>query len=153
MVVRKRKKSRKLRGRTRTMGWGRIGQHRKSGSRGGVGAVGYHKHKWMWVIKYFPDWYGKKGFIPRGSEYPRKIDAINIKDLYELVEKLKLDNKLKVEDNKPVIDLTQLGYDKLLATGKADKPVKVIVKYASENAVRKIEAAGGEVIVLSQGKS
>ncbi|MCE4602337.1 MAG: 50S ribosomal protein L15, partial [Desulfurococcales archaeon] len=30
MVVRRRSKTRKLRGRTRTMSWGRIGQHRKS---------------------------------------------------------------------------------------------------------------------------
>jgi hypothetical protein len=37
MVVRKEKKSRKMRG-SRTHGYGRVGQHRKAGSRGGRGA-------------------------------------------------------------------------------------------------------------------
>ncbi|MGC8557261.1 MAG: 50S ribosomal protein L15, partial [Fervidicoccus sp.] len=54
MVVRFRRKVRKLRGRTRTMGWGRIGQHRKTGSKGGRGAAGMLKHKESWMRKYAP---------------------------------------------------------------------------------------------------
>jgi len=68
MVVRRERKSRKLRGRSRTMGWGSVGQHRKSGSRGGKGAAGLGKHEWTWTIKYAPDWYGKRGFTPRRSK-------------------------------------------------------------------------------------
>ncbi|MEM4427493.1 MAG: 50S ribosomal protein L15, partial [Zestosphaera sp.] len=39
---------------SRTHGYGRVGQHRKAGSRGGRGAAGLHKHKWTWVVKYHP---------------------------------------------------------------------------------------------------
>ncbi|MDW8011354.1 MAG: uL15 family ribosomal protein, partial [Sulfolobales archaeon] len=92
MVVRRRKKSRSMRG-IRTHGYGSIGQHRKSGSRGGKGAAGMHKHKWSWVVKYFPDWYGKRGFT-----YPVRMkeeyQAINVGELNELVRQLVSDGKI-----------------------------------------------------------
>ncbi|MGC9148643.1 MAG: uL15 family ribosomal protein [Sulfolobales archaeon] len=148
MVVRRRRKTRKLRGRTRTMGWGSIGQHRKAGSRGGKGAVGYHKHKWMWVIKYFPEWYGKRGFIPRNPSYEEDIREISLKDLADIIEKLKLSNQLEYSGNRIRIDLVKLGYNKLTGSGKITVPVEVVTKYATEKAIEKIKSIGGEVIFL-----
>ncbi|MEL9929798.1 MAG: 50S ribosomal protein L15, partial [Sulfolobales archaeon] len=114
MVVRKKRKSRKLRGRTRTMGWGRIGQHRKSGSRGGRGAVGFHKHKWIWVVKYYPDWYGKRGFTPRNPSYEEEVREISLRDLSDLVERLRLENKITyTSEGRIRIDLRELGFNKL----------------------------------------
>jgi len=130
----RKRKTRKLRG-SRTMGWGRVGQHRKSGSRGGFGKAGLHKHKWFYTLKYEPDHFGKHGFK---SRFPRK-KAINISQLVELVDKYGL-----------TINLDDLGYDKLLAKGVIDKAIKVYVKEASESAIRKIKEAGGEVILLSE---
>ena len=153
MVVRRRKKSRKLRGRTRTMGWGSIGQHRKSGSRGGRGAVGFHKHKWMWVLKYFPEWYGKRGFTPRGPEHWEEIRGINLSQLEELVEALSSSGKIKVEGGVPVVDLGEHGYNKLLGSGRISRPVKVIVKYATERAIARVKEAGGEVVVTSRAEA
>ncbi|MEM2203990.1 MAG: uL15 family ribosomal protein [Sulfolobales archaeon] len=153
MVVRRRRKSRKLRGRTRTMGWGNVGQHRKSGSRGGKGAVGFHKHKWMWVLKYFPEWYGKRGFTPRGPEHWEEIRGINLSQLEELVEKLRISGALKTEGEMPVIDLGEHGYNKLLGSGRISTPLKVIVKYATEKAVEAIKSSGGEVIIQSKERS
>ena len=43
------RKSRRQRG-TRYCGWGQIGQHRQSGSRGGVGQAGKHKHFWIRTV-------------------------------------------------------------------------------------------------------
>ena len=43
------------------------------------------------------------------------------------------------------IDLTELGYDKLLGSGKISKSLHIIVKEASSRAVEKVEAAGGSV--------
>ncbi len=148
MVVRRKRKSRKLRGRTRTMGWGSIGQHRKAGSRGGKGAVGFHKHKWMWVIKYFPDWYGKRGFTPRNPSFMEEIKEISLKDLSDLIEKLRLGNQLEYSGDKIKIDLIKLGYNKLTGTGKITIPVQVITKYATKKAIEKIKSVGGEVILL-----
>lgn len=149
MVVRREKKSRKLRGRTRTMGWGRIGQHRKSGSRGGFGAVGFHKHKWMWLIKYAPNWYGKHGFVsPR--RLGEEIKTINVGDLNELALQLLSQNRAVRENGMIVIDTIEMGYDKVLGRGKVTLPLKVKAKNISEKAREKIEKQGGVVIVIEE---
>ena len=143
MVVRRRSKSRRLRGRTRTMGWGRIGQHRKSGSRGGKGAAGLGKHGWTWVIKYAPTWFGKRGFNPPRirAGYKRLRTVINVSDLEEIAR------SMPKEGGEVVVDLRSMGIHKLLGEGKIRIPVKVIVPEASERAKKKVEEAGGTVIV------
>lgn len=152
MVRRKRKKSRKLRGRTRTMGWGRIGQHRKSGSKGGFGAAGMHKHKWTWVVKYAPDWFGKHGFTHPVS-HKIKISEMNVGELDEIAEYLLKTGIATREGEAIKIDLGKLGVNKLLGRGRVSKPLIVLVNEASEKAVEKIESAGGKVIVAEGEKS
>ena len=51
------RKSRRQRG-TRYCGWGQIGQHRQSGSRGGIGGAGKHKHFWIRTVIEEPDHFG-----------------------------------------------------------------------------------------------
>ena len=150
MVVRRRKKSRKLRGRTRTMGWGRVGQHRKSGSRGGFGAVGFHKHKWIWVLKYAPNWYGKHGFVSP-HQLKREIKTINVGELNELALHLISRNMVVKEGSLIVINTVEMGYDKVLGEGRVTLPLKVIAKSVSEKAREKIEKQGG-VVVLVESK-
>ncbi|MEM0355521.1 MAG: uL15 family ribosomal protein [Desulfurococcaceae archaeon] len=145
MVVRKRRKSRKLRGRTRTMGWGRVGQHRKSGSRGGFGAVGFHKHKWIWVKKYAPDWYGKHGFTPP-KHSKELVKPINLEELESIVSKLMNEEKLSIENGKVIVNLKELGFNKVLGRGRISIPIKLIAPYVSERAREKIVEAGGEVV-------
>lgn len=151
MVVRKEKKSRKLRGRTRTMSWGRVGQHRKSGSRGGFGAVGFHKHKWIWVIKYAPNWYGKHGFLSV-QQLKREIRTVNVGELNELALDMLAKNTAVREGGLVVINTIELGYNKVLGRGKVTVPLKLIVKEISETAKRKVEAAGGVVSFEEPGK-
>ena len=146
MVVRRRKKSRKLRGRTRTMGWGRIGQHRKSGSRGGFGLVGFHKHKWTWTIKYAPHWFGKHGFT-QPPTIVAEINAINVSELDEIARDMLRQGIAQKEDTKIVIDVSVLGFNKVLGRGKITLPLKVITPAITERAREKIEAAGGEVVI------
>ncbi|MCC6044190.1 MAG: 50S ribosomal protein L15 [Desulfurococcaceae archaeon] len=153
MVVRRERKSRKLRGRSRTMGWGSVGQHRKSGSRGGKGAAGLGKHEWTWTIKYAPDWYGKRGFTPRRSKAGYHKTVVNVGDLAEIVDRLKSTGKAKMEDGMVEVNLADMGVEKLLGEGEIMVPVKVIVSEASETAVKKIEEAGGKVILLTKAQS
>ncbi len=150
MVVRKRKKVRKLRG-SRTHSWGQVGQHRKSGSRGGVGAVGFQKHKWTWTVKYFPDWYGKHGFT-QAPVIRLFTKTLNVGELDELIKDLSMKGELKPVRKVYHIDLSTLGYNKLLGRGRISTPVKVKVAFASEKAAEKIKGAGGEVIPLSKKK-
>ncbi len=147
MVVRRRKKSRKLRGRTRTMGWGRIGQHRGSGSCGGFGAAGMHKHMWTWVVKYAPSWFGKHGFN-RPPELVRKPMEINVGELDEKVEAWLREGKAERKDDMIYVDLRKLGFNTLLGRGRVTHKLYVVVPRASKRAIEKIEAAGGKVEAL-----
>ena len=148
MVVRRKKKVRKLRG-SRTHSWGQVGQHRKSGSKGGVGAVGFQKYKWTWAVKYFPDWYGKHGFT-RAPVIRISTKTINVGELDELIKDMSRRGELKPVRKVYRIDLSALGYNKLLGRGSLSVPVKVKVAFASEKAVEKIKEAGGEVTLLSR---
>jgi large subunit ribosomal protein L15 len=136
------RKIRKKRG-SRTCGYGRVGQHRKSGSKG-YRKAGRHKHGWTYVIKYEPEYFGKKGFTSPKS-LRREVKAINVGELEEIAEK-----HGKTENGKILIDLEGLGYTKLLGSGRVTKPLIVKVAACSKSAAEKIEEAGGKVLMESQ---
>lgn len=147
MSPHKLRKTRKRRG-TRTVGWGQIGQHRKHGEKGGR-KVGRHKHLWSYVLKYEPNYFGKRGFkTPQSIKKPP--NTINIGQLDELTDKLTQQKQTTKKQGKTYIDLTALGYQKLLATGKLTKPVTVKIDACSENAAKKIEEAGGQIITPTE---
>jgi large subunit ribosomal protein L15 len=134
------RKSRRQRG-TRFCGWGQIGQHRASGSRGGVGNAGKHKHFYIRTLKEEPEHFGHEQFHAlRKSDITRWV---NLKDLNQLMKYSKAN-----EDGKVILDLSELGYEKLLGAGRVDAVVSVKVKKASKSAKEKIAEAGGEVLVL-----
>ncbi|MEM4311426.1 MAG: uL15 family ribosomal protein [Nitrososphaerales archaeon] len=133
------RKNRRLRG-SRTLGWGRVGQHRKSGSKGGKGKAGLHKHKWTWTVKYAKDHYKKDDFKPPNRKIIKKW--INLSELEDVYYRLYGGKKEKGE-----INLVELGYDKLLGRGNVKRAYKVIVRSYSKGAKEKIEKAGGEILI------
>ncbi|AWR99394.1 uL15 family ribosomal protein [Metallosphaera hakonensis] len=143
MVVRKSKKSRKMRAH-RTMGWGTKGQHRDRGAEGGR-HIGMHKEKWSWIVKYGKDWYGKHGFVNPTS---KKVKSISLRKLGELIESGKLNYESK--DGRIEIDLDKLGYDKLLGSGTVKASLVVKVRSITNKAKEKIEKSGGQVILTPQ---
>ena len=145
-MPRKLRKSRKLRG-SRTVGWGRQGQHRKSSQKGEKKA-GRHKGGWTYVLRYEPDYWGKKGFRSIQS-LQRKINVINVGSLGMLAEKLEARNQLERKDGKILLDLTKLGYTKLLGTGNVTEPMLVKVSAHSASAAKKIEEADGQILTES----
>lgn len=126
------------------MGWGQVGQHRKHGEKGGR-KVGRHKHLWSYVIRYEPDYFGKRGFKTPQS-IKGKGRPINIGQVDQLIAKLSLEGQLVKKQGKPYIDLGALGYSKLLAAGKLTKPAMIKVASYSENAFKKIGEAGGKIM-------
>jgi large subunit ribosomal protein L15 len=124
------RKIRKTRG-SRTQGFGRIGQHRDSGSKGHR-KVGRHKHLWSLVVTSEPNYFGKHGFTSPQSLH-RKENTINLNKLDEIAQT-------------PQINLTALGYTKLLGTGKITKPLTITIPTYSKSAAEKIKKAGGEII-------
>ena len=125
------RKSRRYRG-SRTHGYGQIGQHRHSGSRGGHGNAGLHKHKWSWLIKNDPYHFGRDPFRPPGHAKP--TNWANVGDL-DVLAKGKS------------VDLTSMGIQKLLGSGTVREPYEVKVGSFTKRAQAKIEAAGGKIAV------
>ena len=107
---------------------------RGAGLRGGRGNAGLIKHKYMHMIKYMPDHFGKHGFKrPQGILKEDKI--INVGELEEKFP------------GKKEIDLEKEGFDKLLGSGNLKSKMKIKVNSASEKAIEKIKEKGGEVIL------
>jgi len=138
----KERKTRKMRG-SRTHGYGRIGQHRDAGSKG-QRKVGRHKHLWSYVATHEPDYFGKHGFTSPQS-LKRKEKVINIAKLDEISQ-----CSTEKEKGKTNVNLTSLGYTKLLGTGTITKPLTVTVASCSKSAEEKIKKAGGQVLTESQ---
>ena len=124
------RKIRKFRG-SRTVGYGRIGQHRDAGSKGNR-KVGRHKHLWSKIVTTQPDYFGKHGFTSPQSLH-RKEKTINLHQLDQLAQT-------------PNINLTELGYTKLLGTGKLTKPLTIQINAYSKSAQEKVKQAGGEIV-------
>ena len=124
------KKTEKKRG-TRTLGRGGIKKWRGKGHRGGRGYAGSKKHRKSWILRYEKDHLGKRGFIPKNRKVVR---AINLRDLEKLV------------GNAKEIDLSELGYDKVLGSGNLTKKLVVKAKSFSKLAKEKMEKAGGKAV-------
>ena len=142
MKTHKRKKATRLRG-SHTHGWGAKKKHRGKGSRGGIGMAGTGKragHKIMKIAKlYGKNYLGKKGF----KDAAKKINVVNLSYLEEHIDKI-----TKKEAEFFTVDVSKLGYDKVLGTGNLTKKFKVISKSFSKSAIDKIKKAGGEAVKI-----
>ena len=128
------------------MGWGQVGQHRKHGQKGGR-KVGRHKHLWTTVLRYEPNYFGKTGFkTPQSITGESHPNTINIEQINQIIDKQTRTKTLTKKQGKPYIDLTNLGYQKLLAKGKLTKPALIKINTWSEAAAKKIQEAGGQII-------
>jgi len=131
--------------RSRTHGRGKKGGRGK-GLRGGRGNAGLHKHRFLTYIKYMPGHFGRHGF-----KRPQKVVAmpitINVCDIDEKLDDMLMEGTAKMEDGIVILDLAGMGYDKLLGKGRIGRPCRITVDAASPGAARKIEEAGGELVL------
>jgi large subunit ribosomal protein L15 len=145
-MIRKTRKINKMRG-SRSIGGGCTKKRRGAGHKGGKGKAGLGKHHWTWTVKNDPNHFGKYGFR-RPQKMIKKINHVNIGYLDENSEKLLENGIATKEGNLIVIDVTDLGYDKVLGKGKLLKPLKIKSPDFSASAEDKIQEAGGEAITL-----
>ena len=151
-------KKQKKRG-TRTIGYGRVGQHRKTGQRVGRGKTTQLKKS---MKSYYlkqkklgfpdPDWrLGKKGFKrPQDINRIYQVNTLNVKDLDGKIDSFTEQNKATKSGTTYTVNLNDLNIQKILGRGEINKKVNVTVNKASERAVEKIEAAGGKVNLLTE---
>ena len=120
----------KFRGRSRYHGRGKKAG-RGAGLRGGRGNAGINKHRLMTRLKYMPGHWGMHGF----NRHP-KLRNVNVSiNLIQVSQIAEGDS----------IDLTEMGYAKLLGSGRIDRALNITVASARARAIEKVEAAGGSV--------
>jgi large subunit ribosomal protein L15 len=135
------RKTRKYRG-GRHCGWGQIGQHRASGHKGGLGQSGLHKHHFIRMLLTDPNHFGHDSTHPPHPNLVRKWASV--RDLDDIFTKFG-----KQESGKKLIDLNELGYDKLLGGGQTRNAYVVKVEKISASAEEKVKQSGGEVQLVS----
>lgn len=96
------------------------------------------------MIKHEPNYFGKRGFTSPQSLY-HKASIINVGQLEELTDRLAKEQP-EQKKKKTVLDLNKLGYNKLLGMGNITRPLIVKIASRSENAAKKIEKAGGQIL-------
>ena len=140
MVTNKPKKVTKYRGHT-THGGGHRKKRRGAGSRGGRGKAGSGKragHKKFGIVL------GTHGFRPRrDSKEDKTINVGYFTD--KRLEQWLENGKVIKEGDTFIINLTKLGYQKLLGTGKIAIKLKINVSKYSNSAEEKVKAAGGNI--------
>ncbi len=136
------KRSEKFRG-MRTHGHGKNAR-RGHGKRGGVGNAGSFTHRFIATYKANPRYFGRHGF-KRAPELTKEKKTINLGEIQDRLQSLIENGLAKEENGTYVIDLSSMGIDKLLGSGKISKPMKIIVGEASEKAIEKVKNSGGEV--------
>jgi len=118
---------------------------RGAGLRGGRGNAGLHKHKWLSIVKYDPDYFGHHGFKRPQSVVGSKV-TMNLSEVEQSLPALSKDGFAEEKDGKWTVDLTKMGVDKLLGSGRISKPITVKVAEASASAEKKLKAAGGKLV-------
>lgn len=145
-MIRKTRKINKLRG-TRSNGGGCTKKRRGAGHRGGRGQAGGHKHHWSWMVINDPKHFGKYGF-KRPQKTIKKVNPVNLSYLDEKSDELLEKGLATKEKDSIIIDVTQLGYNKVLGSGKITKPLTIKAPEFSASAELKIQEAGGEAVIL-----
>ncbi|HEX7392838.1 MAG TPA: uL15 family ribosomal protein [Thermoplasmata archaeon] len=118
---------------------------RGAGLRGGRGNAGLHKHKWISIVKYDPDHFGHHGFKRPQSVVRSKV-TINLSEVELALPALSNDGFAAEKDGKWTVDLTKMGVDKLLGSGRISKPLTIKVAEASASAEEKLKAVGGSIL-------
>lgn len=140
-MIRKTKKIRKQRG-SRSVGGGCTKKRRGAGHRGGRGQAGENKHHWTWMVINDPKHFGKYGF-KRPQKTIQQFKPINLSVIDNNIEKLLADEIAVKEDGQIVLDVTQLGYNKVLGKGSLSTAITIKAPKFSQSAISKIEDAGG----------
>lgn len=138
MTHRKRKKDTRLRA-SHTHGWGDKKKRRGTGNRGGKGRGGSGKRAQSKKPSFWKEQRLKNiGFYSKSTT---KSKAINVEDVNLMIEH----NKFTKRGSQFEINLTELGYTKLLSKGRIRHPAIITVEAATEKAVAKTLSAGGKV--------
>jgi large subunit ribosomal protein L15 len=153
--VKPRKNTRQRGGKTH--GWGSKKKHRGAGNRGGRGNAGSGKRGDQKKPAYWNSAKTMKASQKRGQNYFGKygfgmykrssVAVITTRDLDSKLPTWAAEKKVTHAGGVYTVDLTGLGYDKLLGTGRISAKAKISVASATAKAVEKVSAAGGSIML------
>lgn len=118
---------------------------RGAGNRGGHGMSGTGKRADSKKPSIWKDtkFFGRHGFSRAG--YSKRVKAINIQYFDRNAEQLVASKQIALTDGSYHADIKAFGFDKLLGSGSVSHKFLFLARQASEEAIRKVKEAGGEV--------
>ena len=142
--MRKTRKVRKYRG-SKTHGGGSMKKRRGAGSRGGRGRAGSGKRGDANKPSYWKTWsLGGKGF---SSKVRKQVHAVNVSAIDREAKKLVKEGLASEKSGLILIDLTEIGVNKLIGSGQVRNKLSIKVDTATKSAIKKVHDAGGSVVV------
>jgi large subunit ribosomal protein L15 len=131
---------------SRTCGGGTHKNRRGAGNRGGRGRAGINAHHFVkWYKEMGGPVFGKDGFS-NSSELTISVMDIGIID--QIVPSLLAQGVAKNEGDVIVINVAEIGIDKVLGSGKVTKKLNISAPAFSESAKIKIEKMGGKAQIV-----
>ena len=130
------------------MGYGRVGKHRKHP--GGRGMAGGQHHHRIYMDKYHPGYFGKVGM--RQFHLKKNLHwrpSVNLDKIWSLVP---AEHKEKAKSSKEAltIDVTKLGYHKVLGKGQLPAVALIVkAKFFSRIAEKRIKSVGGACVLIA----
>ena len=121
----------------RSFGRGNVKNRRGSGNRGGRGNAGLHKHKYTWITRYDPDYFGKHGFARQNRKSIKTVNLFVINRQAQV-------NKLEKKDGKYYFEFS----GKILGSGNLSVPVSIKALCWSKGVEEKVKKAGGNISKL-----
>ncbi|MBP7119845.1 MAG: uL15m family ribosomal protein [Methanolinea sp.] len=134
----------KFRG-SRTCGGGTHKNRRGAGNRGGRGRAGHRDHRFSHFLLYGEVHNGKHGFV---NKTPDRMNILSVGRLDEMIDELIAAGLASRKDDAVVISADQIGIDKILGNGKVTQKMHVTARAFSGQAKQKIEAMGGQALVI-----
>jgi large subunit ribosomal protein L15 len=131
---------------SRTCGGGTHKNRRGAGNRGGRGRAGINAHHFVkWYKEMGGPVFGKDGF----SHAPAiTVAAMDIGIIDQIVPSLLAQGIAKNEGDAIVINIADIGIDKVLGSGKVTKKLNISAQAFSESAKVKIEKIGGKAQIV-----
>jgi len=131
---------------SRTCGGGTHKNRRGAGNRGGRGRAGINAHHFVkWYKEMGGPVFGKNGFSNSSAQ---SVSVMDIGIIDQIVPSLLAQGIAKNEGDVIVINIAEIGIDKVLGSGKVTKKLNISAPAFSESAKIKIEKMGGKAQIV-----
>ena len=131
---------------SRTCGGGTHKNRRGAGNRGGRGRAGINAHHFVkWYKEMGGPVFGKDGF---SNSTQTTVTVIDVGIIDQIIPSLLAQGIAKNEGDVIVINIADMGIDKVLGSGKVTKKLNISAQAFSESAKAKIEKMGGKTQIV-----